>query len=192
MKNKEMYVSVGVLILLVIVGWWGFSRDTTGGLENNQQATTTTPTTQTPTTPVKKPSSTSKVPGSVNPTITPTTPVPSIPTTKSLVGSPFRLTSYNGKPLPLDSKLTLTFTETTFTLKLCNTFSSYYFIDHNNRFAATNVTSTTMYCSSPTDIMKMESDLSMMLNSGQTVIYRSGSTLILSHASGITFAYEGF
>ncbi len=191
MKSKEIYVLVGVVVLIVIFALWG----STGVKMEDTQATDTN--TQTPantqTVPKStKPSTSSTKPASsVNPVATSPAPTPVVPTPESLNGSTFRLASYNGAAVPADSKYTLSFTATEFGLKLCNSMGSSYYIT-NNVIMANNIVSTQMYCSSPANLMRMESDATFMLNSGMTTIYKSGSTLILSHSSGITFGFEGF
>jgi heat shock protein HslJ len=190
MKSKEIYALVGVLILLaVFVGWRATTETAMESTEDDKQEEAR----GSATTQNSRPSSSvTKSQASVNPTVITEKPTPTVPTAQSLAGSSFRLTTYNGTALPSDSKYTLTFTETTFNLKLCNNMSSTYYIT-NNMLKASNVISTLMYCSSPTNIMKIESDASLMLNSGNTTIYRSGSTLILSQAAqGIVMAFEGF
>ncbi|OHA91998.1 MAG: hypothetical protein A3J09_00680 [Candidatus Zambryskibacteria bacterium RIFCSPLOWO2_02_FULL_51_21] len=175
MTSKQIYALVGAVALIATVVWWGSSRNTAKDVpeDNNQEETNTPPTT------------------SVNPTFVPEKPVPTVPTAKSLAGSTFRLVTYNGTPVPSNSKFTLTFTEGSLTLKLCNTLSSNYYID-NNLIKADNIERTAMSCNTPSNIMKIESDISFMLDSGLATIYRSGSTLILSHKSGIVMAFEGF
>jgi heat shock protein HslJ len=189
MKSKEIYALVGVLVLLVIFVGWRATTDTAMESEGDtkQEETRGSVTTQNsrPSSSVTKPQT------SVNPTVVTEKPTPTVPTAQSLAGSSFRLATYNGTALPSDSKYTLTFTETSFTLKLCNNMSSTYYIT-SNMLKANNVMSTLMYCGSPANLMKMESDASLMLNSGVTTIYRSGSTLILSHPQGIVMAFEGF
>jgi len=188
MQSKEIYTSIGVLILLAVFIWWGSSRNMVVEVseEVNQEVTTNTGT-QT-----KKPSSsTGNIPTSVNPTVVPEKPVPTAVSSKNLAGSTFRLATYNGTAVSSASKFTLTFTDNNLSLKLCNTLSTNYYID-GAILKANNVLSTAMYCSTPENIMKIEADVSMMFNSGQTTIYRSGSTLILSHNSGIVLAFEGF
>ncbi len=194
MKSKEIYVLVGLLVLLIAFVWWGSTRGTGTEVvvDTNQEETSTTTPTQTTSTQNKKPSAAvTQSPTSVNPTVVTEKPVPVVPTSKSLAGSTFLLTTYNGTALPKDSKYTLTFTENNFTLKICNTLSSTYYID-GNVIKAPNVVSTKMYCGFPSDIMKIESDASLMFNSSDATIYRSGSTLILSSAQGVVMSFEGF
>jgi heat shock protein HslJ len=198
MKSNEIYTLVGILVLIAAFVWWGFRGEETQeviGEETKQEETTNTNPTPKPSTSsaqTPKPSSpATQSQSSVNPTVVPEKPVPVTPTSKSLAGSTFRLTTYKGSPVPADSKFTLTFTENNFSLKLCNTLSSRYYID-GNFLKADNVVSTLMYCSSPSNIMQIESDASFMLNSGVTTIYKSGSTLIFSHPQGIVLSFEGF
>ncbi len=194
MKSREIYVLSGVAILIIVLMLWGSSKS---GMEEvgdvNQEVVSGNTNTSAPKPQTQKPSSSvgQPLPTSVNPAVVVEKPVPTVPTAKSLAGSSLRLATYNGKPVSSDSKYTLSFTESDFSLKICNTLSSAYYID-GNAIKASNVMSTKMYCGSPEGIMKIESDASLMLNSGMTTIYRSGSTLILSHSSGIVMAFEGF
>ena len=193
MKSKEIYALVGVAVLIVIFAWWGSGRDMaqegTQTDTNKEETATVSPVAPKP---ASKPNtSASKPASSVNPTVVSEKPTPVVPTAQSLNGSTFKLASYNGAAVPADSKYTLTFTNTDFSLKLCNIMSSSYYIT-NNVIKANNVVSTQMYCGSPANLMKMETDAALMLNSGVATIYKSGSTLILSHNSGITMAFEGF
>lgn len=186
MKSKEIYTLIGLLAVIGVIAWWGSSYDGTQVAEEAQ-------TDSVPTAPARKPSgSVTKTPSvSVNPSAPVEKPTPTMVTSLGLNGSSFRLATYNGKPVPSDSKFTLTFTNTDFAFKLCNTLSSSYYIDRTN-FKANNVISTQMYCSSPENLMKMEADASLLLNANGTTIYKSGSTLILSNPQGIVFAFEGF
>ncbi len=194
MKSKEIAVLAGVLILIVVFAVWGSHKGGGDLAQNPTQEGTVTNTNPPAYSPTKKPGSTatSPTPGSVNPTVVPQKTTPTIPTTKSLAGSTFRLTTYNGSPLPADTKFTLSFTENSFTLKICNTFTSTYFLENDRVFKATNVNSTQTYCSYPSNVMKIDSDASIMLNGSNTTIYRSGSTLILSNPSGTVLSFEGF
>ena len=189
MESKQTYALVGVLVLIAAFVWWGSSKDMVGDVTtdiNQQEAANTSPVTG-----AKKPAATTKVPTSVNPTVVPEKPVPTVVTAKSLAGSTFKLTTYNGTPVSSETKFTLSFTENNFSFNLCNTLSSSYYVD-NGTLKANNIVSTAMYCSSPSNVMRIESDMSLMLNSGAARIYKSGSTLIVSHGSGITAAFEGF
>lgn len=193
MKSKEIYTVIAVVVLVGVLGWWAASRDSVESVDAENQVATTTGqnTSAKPTTSSKPASTTPKPQTSVNPTVTPAQPKPVMVTSKDLVGSTFRLTTFKGVSVPADSKYTLVFTDNSFSLKLCNTFNSNYYID-GNTMKATNVMSTKMYCTSPANIMDMETDASVMLNSGEAMIYRSGSTLILSHSSGVVMSFEGF
>lgn len=187
MKSKEIYTLVGLLAVIGAVAWWGSaSRGTEQAAEEPKQAEAAPAQAKKPSASVPNTPSTS-----VNPSVPAAKPTPTMVTAQSLNGSVFRLATYNGEPVPADTKFTLTFTNTDFAWKLCNTLSSSYYIDQTN-FKANNVVTTQMYCTSPAGIMNMESDASLLLNSGGTTIYRSGSTLILSNPKGIVFAFEGF
>ncbi len=191
MKSKEMYVLGGLLVLVIAFVWWGSTREVEDVVV--VEDTTKEETNTTPKPAVQKPSSsvTQKPSTSVNTTVTPEKPVPVVPTSQILNGSTLTLTTFNGSPVSTGAKYTLAFTENNFTLKLCNTLNSSYYID-GNVLKAGNVVSTKMYCGSPAGLMKMESDVQLMLNSGNTTIYRSGTTLILSHAQGTVLVFEGF
>lgn len=192
MKSKEIYALVAVVVLIIIIALWGSNGSK---VEEDAQVTDTNAG-QTSNTPAAKPAAKPSAPAtkpasSVNPVVTSEKPTPVVPTAQSLNGSAYRLVSYKGTALPSDSKFSLVFTNTDFSLKLCNNMSSSYYIT-NGVIKANNLVSTQMYCSSPANIMQIESDASLMLNSGLTTIYKSGSSLILSHSSGITLGFEGF
>ena len=121
MKSKEIYGLVGALVLILAFVWWGSSIDVAPEAPVNAGGETV----NTPTTP-KKPTSTTKVPSSVNPTVVAEKPVPTTVTAKSLAGSSLRLVTFNGKPVAQGTRFTLTFTDTDFSLKLCNTLTSAY------------------------------------------------------------------
>ena len=192
MKSKETYVLVGALVLILILVGWGLTSDKAEDTDNDATKEAVSTTTTTTTKSNKTNSIISKPKISVNPVVIQEKPIPVVPTAKNLAGLTFRLATYNGVALAPDTELTLSFTESSLTLKFCNTMGSNYYIVGNTIRTANVVASTQMYCSSPQNIMKIESDASLMLNSSITMIYRSGSTLILSNAQGIVMAFEGF
>lgn len=192
MKSKEIYLlGVGVLALILIFVWRSSSNNSMLSTAQDGEQTETGAKPASNTSNTKKPAASTKLPTSVNPTVAPEKPIPTAVTSQSLSGSTYRLVTYNGEALPKDSKYTLSFTDNNFTLKLCNTHSSTYYID-GTLLKAGNVISTKMYCGLPANLMEMETNASLMFNSNATAIYKSGSTLILSHPQGIIFSFEGF
>src|SRR5689334_10214018 len=141
MKSKEIYALVGAIVLILIIVLWVPSTKQAGEVSEGTKQEETGANTRTQTRSTG--SSLTKLPTSVNPTVVPEKPVPTVPTAKSLAGSSFRLATYNGTSLPADSKFTLTFTETSFTLKLCNNMGSTYYIT-GNTLKANNIMSTAM------------------------------------------------
>ncbi len=116
--------------------------------------------------------------------------VPSIPTEAELAGSVFRLTSYNGVNVPTDAKYSLSFRDGYLSVNFCNNISGRYILDGNS-VKADNLLSTLMYCSSPENIMEIESAFVSMLNYG-AIIYKSDNKIILSYSKGTVMVFAEF
>lgn len=141
-----------------------------------------------------KPAAPSKTPASANPPIvksteTPIQPISTIPTTDNLNGAIFRLASYNGKPVESEAKHTVSFDGQSIGAKFCNHIGGNYVLD-DGVIKADNLVSTQMYCTSPENIMDIETSFISMLNSGAQISYTE-SMLILSGSETIMM-FTGF
>ncbi len=116
--------------------------------------------------------------------------IPSIPTASDLNGSIFKMTSYKGNPVPLDSKYLLSFENGSLNAKFCNSMSGNFVLD-GSLIKASNLLSTMMYCSMPSNLMEIESAFTSMLNFGAQ-IYQTGNTLLLSNSTGTVIVFTEF
>ena len=73
--------------------------------------------------------------------------------------------------------------------KFCNSLSGTYVLD-GGTIKASNIVGTKMYCSSPSNIMDIESSFASMLNFGARISY-TDSMLILSDSKTIMM-FTGF
>jgi heat shock protein HslJ len=188
---KTNYIYIAGIIVIAILGFilWnkGDSVEMVDDITNTATTTTTTTNTSTAT---KKPATSataSKPQASVNVTVKPATKIPS---NISLSGSIFRLTSYNGVSIPLEAKYTVYFENGSLSAKFCNSLSGEYVLDGTSIKVA-NLISTKMYCSTPSNLMEIESAFGSMLNFGAKLV-QNGNTLTLSDPKGVTMVFTGF
>ncbi|MFZ2484885.1 MAG: META domain-containing protein [Minisyncoccia bacterium] len=196
MKTNQIYVVAAIVfIVLGLLLWAG---------DNTEEVIDTSTTTPTNTVSTNKPSGTvnvSKPSPSTGNTIVPKpsnpttqTPVPSIPSASSLNGLVFKMVSYNGSPVPVDARYTISFNGGnggTLSAKFCNNMSGNFVLD-GSLLKVSNFASTMMYCTAPANLAEIESAFTSMLNFGAT-IYRSDNNIIISSASKSTvMVFEGF
>jgi len=175
MKTNQIYIIVAIIVV-IILGFVLWNKDKTQevgdqNVENSNSVGNTNTSNQT------------GVPNQGS--------VPTIPTAASLIGSTLRLVSYNGIAVSADSKYSLSFADGSLSAKFCNNVSGNFVLDGSS-IKANNLISTKMSCSTPANLMDIETAFISMLDSGGT-IYRSGGTIILSHASkGTVMVFSGF
>jgi len=102
----------------------------------------------------------------------------------SLSGKNFTLVSYNGSAV--EGNYTLSFEEGSAHARFCNTMNGPYTL--SNGTISGTLASTLMYCSSPENIMEIESAFGSLLGSGASLTM-SGNSLTLS-GNGITLVFE--
>jgi len=177
MKKEHIYI--GIAIIIIGSGLLLLNKNRIEETDENTNPSTNVP---------NNTGGTSKN----NPIGVPTQPaVPTIPTAASLVGSTLRLASYNGVALPISTKYSLSFGDGTLNAKFCNSMSGSFVLDEG-LLRANNLASTLMYCSTPSNLMEIETAFASMLDTGAT-IYRSGGTIIISSASkGTVMVFSGF
>ncbi|OHA88899.1 MAG: hypothetical protein A3C70_02030 [Candidatus Zambryskibacteria bacterium RIFCSPHIGHO2_02_FULL_43_14] len=204
MKTNHVYIITAIVV--VILGLIFLNRDETR--ENDDQLISISTSTPTNTQNINKSGDVGSAQKSVSsqsntkiskpvetstPTPTPTPapePVPSIPSASNLNGSIFRMTSYNGNAIPLDSRYILSFEEGALSAKFCNSMSGNFVLD-GNLLKVSNLASTMMYCATPSNLMEIESAFVSMLNFG-AIIYQSGNQIILSYSKGTVMVFTGF
>ena len=204
MKTNHVYIITAIVV--VILGLIFLNRDETR--ENDDQLISISTSTPTNTQNINKSGDVGSAQKAVSsqsnmkiskpvetstPTPTPTPapePVPSIPSASNLNGSIFRMTSYNGNAIPLDSRYILSFEEGALSAKFCNSMSGNFVLD-GNLLKVSNLASTMMYCATPSNLMEIESAFVSMLNFG-AIIYQSGNQIILSYSKGTVMVFTGF
>ena len=191
MKNK-LYIGIGA-VMIIILGFMFLGRGdrNTENLENNGgSATTNSVSTKTNANKVNKPVTKPSGSGTLPAGAKPNTNQPGIPTPIIVLdGSIFHLVSYNGVATPSDSKYTLSFENGSLRAKLCNELGGNYTLDGNNIKAA-NLLGTKMYCSSPSNLMEIESTFSTMMNFGSTIV-KIDNTITIINAKN-TMVFRGF
>ncbi len=96
---------------------------------------------------------------------------------RSLDGSTYTLSSYNGTAIPSGEGYTLAFSDGAIHAKFCNTMSGPYLLSGD--VISAKLAATLMFCTTPADIMSLESTFGNLLDEGAT-LSRSGSTLTLT------------
>lgn len=198
MKTNRIYVAVAIAVVILLAIFWdksGVREVEDGGADASINTSTNTSNSNSTSgsykslpgkapstggTSISKPVGGGTTPGSV----------PVVPTLASLNGSIFKLTSYNGTPVVAGSKYTLSFEGGSLNAKFCNSMGGTFVLD-GSLIKATNLSSTMMYCSTPSNLMEIESAFGTMLNFG-AMIYQSGNTLILSSSKGAVMVFAGF
>ena len=176
MKNK---LYVGVAVVAIIILGFVFLGKGNKSLENNGEV-------------VKNPSNSTGANsnGTGNTATKPNNNKPGIPTPIIVLdGSIFRLVSYNGVATPSGSQYTLSFENGSLQAKFCNGLGGNYVLDGNN-IKATNLVGTKMYCSTPSNLMEIESTFSTMMNFGSTIV-KVGNTVTIVNAKN-TMVFTGF
>ncbi len=105
-----------------------------------------------------------------------------------LNGSTFKLINLNGEDIPLDSKLTVSFTDKTIQAKFCNNMTGAYDISNGNIKAM--MASTLMLCQNPEYLMKAEDAFSKMMSAGAK-LEQDGHILKLSDSTN-TMTFQVF
>lgn len=103
------------------------------------------------------------------------------PTALSLNNTTFRLSSFNGTVLPLSQNYFVSFESGTVNAKFCNGMGGSYTLTGNKLTA--NLMGTLMYCSSPDNIMTIESTFGSILGTGATIL-QEGTTMTLTGTKG--------
>lgn len=196
-KTNQTYIVAGVIIV-VVLGLILWNRGRTPEVSNKIVDTSTSIPTNTQNTnqsigagniekpaPSPRKTTTSKS----TETITPES-VPSIPSASSLNGWIFKMTYYNGSAVPVDSRYTISFEKGILSAKFCNSMSGNFVLD-GSLLKVSNLVGTAMGCSTPTNLMEIESAFGSMLNFGAT-LYQSGNKLILSSSKGTVMVFIGF
>ena len=99
----------------------------------------------------------------------------------SLNNTTFQLSSFNGTPLPLGQNYFVSFENGTVNAKFCNGMGGSYTLTGNKLTA--NLMGTLMYCSSPENIMAIESTFGSILGTGATIL-QEGTTMTLTGSKG--------
>lgn len=196
--NKK-YISIGVVVLVIVLGivFIGQGRgdektlttENVGNPENtenkevNKGTQTTTSRSKTTTT------STTKTTNTQTTATVPQKPASIIPTPDQLNGAIFELKSYNGVQIDPNSRHTVSFDKERLTAKFCNSFSGNYILD-DGIIKVDNLIGTKMYCSSPSNLMDIETSFNSMLNFGGEISY-TDNILILSDEKTIMM-FTGF
>lgn len=202
---KTNYIYIGVVVLIIILGLLLF-----GGVNTDKivEMATTTPTNtngqtvisppnlavQPPSAP-SKPSQQYQTPNSGS---TPSTDSgqagsqskPTIPTASYLNGRIFKLVSYNGSPIPVGTTYTIAFDNGRLNAKFCNSMSGNFVLD-GGLIKVSNLASTLMYCSTPSNLMDIETLFGSMLGYG-ALIYQSENQIVLSRSPGGVLVFQGF
>jgi heat shock protein HslJ len=116
----------------------------------------------------------------------PTTTVINTPNIGSIE---YRLSSFNGKEIPIDQDYILTVTPTNLSIKFCNNMSGNYTVNDSSMIQGT-VTSTLMFCDEPENIMTMESSFGTLINEGASLALDGESTTIYSKDNTVRFSFK--
>ncbi len=194
MKNNQIYIGAAVLVAIVLgIVIWG--SDGGGTVDETSETSTSTRETSQSTGATQNPRPT-PVSGGTNvssPVVSPTPPqvvAPVIPEAADLEGSIFIMTSYNGAALPSGERYILSFDNGYLSINLCNSISGRYIYD-GNIIKADNLVSTKKFCSSPANVMEIETNFTSMLNHG-ALIYQSGNVITLVRTGVATMTFTGF
>lgn len=114
---------------------------------------------------------------------------PAIPTV-ALVGTTFRLSSYNGTEIPRGTNYTLTLEADRLSARFCNSMSGAYTLS-NGILHAPQMVSTLMACTGPTDPMALEHAFGEMVAKGAALVLL-GTTLTLASADGTSMTFVVF
>ena len=101
----------------------------------------------------------------------------------------YRLSSFNGKEIPIDQDYILTVTPTNLSIKFCNNMSGNYTVNDSSMIQGT-VTSTLMFCDEPENIMTMESSFGTLINEGASLALDGESTTIYSKDNTVRFSFK--
>lgn len=112
-------------------------------------------------------------------------PVPPNPAAV-LDGKSFRLTSFNGVIVSEDANYTLSFEDGRIGAKFCNSMGGEYTLS-NGFIRASEMVSTLMYCSSPENLMGLETFFNSLLNRGAAYSFVGPNLVLADDKNTMTF-----
>ncbi len=196
-KNQNYFIAG--LILIIIIGFTFWGRDEEGPVEEGRDETTE----ETSSSPAStgntfnstnsaSPRPTAPVGTSPSQSVgTPSQPqAPSLSIPPKLDGTFFRMASYNGAPLAASDRYILSFDNGYLSVNFCNSMSGLYVYD-GKTLTANNLVGTKKFCSTPSNIMDIETTFITMLNFG-ALMYESGDTITLVRSGVGTMTFTKF
>ncbi len=111
----------------------------------------------------------------------------SVSVNSAISGNTYRLASFNGTLVANDQNYTATFKDGKLSAKFCNTLGGDYSLKDGTIKA--QLTSTMMYCSTPSNLMTIESTFGKVTSEGGTIKIDSTNTLTLTGKSGEIFVF---
>lgn len=197
MKNNQIYIAVGIIVVILVLAIWSNKSSVEAPSKIDETSTSTPATIQgsnnSSTSMSPKPVSTPTSAGASSPvTTSQTTEVsaPNVLPVAELDGSFFRMTSYNGLALPSDERYILSFDNGYLSVNFCNSMSGWYVYD-GNTIKANNLASTQKFCSTPSNLMEIETNFVSMLNHG-ALIYQTGNTITIVRTGVATMTFVSF